>query len=48
MKREDLPKAEPTWVMLAPMAVLAALCLLLGMFPGALTSFASGIVSTVM
>ncbi|MBQ9195919.1 MAG: proton-conducting membrane transporter [Clostridia bacterium] len=48
VKREDLPKAEPTWVMLAPMAVLAALCLLLGMFPGALTSFASGIVSTVM
>ena len=48
VKREDLPKAEPTWIMLAPMAVLAGLCLLLGMFPGALTSFVSGIAATLL
>ena len=48
VKREDLPKAEPTWIMLAPMAVLAGLCLLLGMFPGALTSFVSGITATLL
>ena len=48
VKREDLPKAEPTWIMLAPMAVLAGLCLLLGMFPGPLTSFVSGIAATLL
>ena len=48
IKREDLPKAEPTLVMLAPMIVLAALCLLLGMFPTALTGFVSGIAAGVI
>ena len=48
IKREDLPKAEPTWVMLAPMIVLAALCLLLGMFPGQLTAFVSSIAGSVL
>ena len=44
----DLPKAEPTAVMLAPMLLLAALCLLFGMFPGALTGFVSSIASAVL
>ena len=37
LPREALPAAEPSRVMLVPMLVLAALCLGLGMFPGALT-----------
>lgn len=48
VKREDLPKAEPTFVMLAPMLVLAALCLLLGMFPAGLTEFVSTLAAAVM
>lgn len=44
----DLPKAEPTAVMLAPMLLLAALCLGLGVFPNALTGFAASIASAVM
>lgn len=46
--REALPKAEPTYVMLLPMMLLAALCLLLGMFPAALTGLASAIASGLM
>ncbi len=48
ISREELPKAEPTWIMLAPMAALAALCLLLGMFPNALTGFVSSIAAAVL
>ena len=48
IQREELPKAEPTYVMLAPMIVLAALCLLLGMFPAGLTAFVQSIAGTVM
>ncbi|MBQ9299437.1 MAG: proton-conducting membrane transporter [Clostridia bacterium] len=48
VKREDLPGAEPTWIMLAPMIVLACLCLGLGMFPTALTGFVGGIASSLM
>ena len=39
----SLPKAEPSMMMLAPMLVLSALCLFLGMFPNALTAFAASI-----
>ena len=48
VKREDLPGAEPTWIMLAPMIVLACLCLGLGMFPTALTGFVGGIASSLL
>ena len=48
VKPADLPKAEPSYMMLAPMIVLAALCLLLGMFPGGLTAFVTSIASAVM
>ncbi|MBQ8536478.1 MAG: proton-conducting membrane transporter [Clostridia bacterium] len=46
--QESLVKAEPTWVMLAPMMLLAALCLGLGMFPTALTNLAAAIAGLVM
>ena len=46
--RASLPKAEPTYVMLAPMIVLAALCLLLGMFPAGLTNFVAAIAAAVV
>lgn len=45
---EDLTPAEPSWLMLVPMAVLACLCLLLGMFPSALFSFVSAIASALI
>ena len=45
---EDLTPAEPSWLMLVPMAVLASLCLLLGMFPSALFSFVSVIASALI
>ncbi len=43
-----LSKAEPTALMTVPMLVLAALCVLLGMFPGALTSFLQAIAGGVL
>lgn len=46
--RETLPNAEPTYVMLAPMLLLAALCLGLGMFPTGLTEFAASIAAAVL
>ena len=46
--REAIQKAEPTWVMLAPMMVLAAACLLIGMFPTALANLAQAIAAAVM
>lgn len=48
VSRDSLVKAEPTWVMLAPMMLLAALCLLMGMFPTALTDLAAAIASVVV
>ena len=45
---EDLTPAEPSWLMLVPMAVLACFCLLLGMFPSALFSFVSAIASALI
>ncbi len=44
----DLSRKEPTWRMWVPMLILAALSVLLGLFPTALTDFFSGIASTVL
>ncbi len=41
-------KAEPSWRMLVPMIALTALMLGLGMFPGGLIDFFSGIAAAVM
>ena len=43
-----LKKAEPNWLMLAPLAILGLLALVLGLMPGALTEYIAGIVSQVM
>ena len=43
-----LRKKEPNWVMLLPMVILAALAVLLGVFPGVLTEFISGITGAVI
>ena len=43
-----LQKKEPNWVMLLPLVILAALAVLLGVFPGALTEFISGIAGAVI
>ena len=43
-----LKKCEPVKMMLVPLLVLAALAILLGVFPGTLTNFVSDIVSGVM
>ena len=44
----DLEKAEPSALMWAPMMLLAALCLLLGMFPGPLTDFIGGLAGALI
>ena len=43
-----LQKKEPNLVMLLPLGILAALAVLLGVFPGALTEFLSGIAAAVV
>ena len=42
------PKAEPGWRMLAPLCLLAAAALILGMFPGALIAFAQALARAVL
>ena len=44
----ELKKREPNWVMLLPLLVFAVLAVLLGVFPGFLTDFISGIIGTVV
>ncbi|MBQ7455381.1 MAG: proton-conducting membrane transporter [Clostridia bacterium] len=46
--REALPKAEPSAAALLPLAILAALCLALGMFPGLLTDFVGGVAAALV
>lgn len=43
-----MKKKEPNWVMGMPLLVLAALAVLLGVFPGALTEFLSDIIGAVL
>ena len=43
-----LKKKEPNLTMLVPLLVLATLAVLLGVFPGALTDFLSGIIGAVL
>lgn len=45
---QSLKKQEPVKVMLMPIIILAALAVLLGVFPTALTDFISGIVQAVL
>jgi multicomponent Na+:H+ antiporter subunit D len=40
----SLEKKEPNWVMLIPLLILAALAVLLGVFPGVLTEPLSGLI----
>jgi multicomponent Na+:H+ antiporter subunit D len=44
----DKKDKEPSWGMLLPLMILAALCVILGVLPGPLTSFASGIAASLM
>ncbi len=41
-------KKEPSWRMWVPMVILAALSVLLGLFPNALIDFFTGIAGTVL
>ena len=43
-----LEKKEPTWVMLAPLVLLAAAALLIGVFPGFLIHLSEGIAALLM
>ena len=43
-----LQKKEPNLTMLVPLLIMAALAVLLGVFPGVLTDFLSGIIAAVM
>ena len=43
-----LQKCEPNWIMLIPLLVFGVLAVLLGVFPGVLTDFISGIIGTVV
>ena len=44
----NLQKKEPNLTMLVPLLILAALAVLLGIFPGVLTDFLSGIIGAVL
>jgi len=46
--REALPPSEPGWAMRIPMLILAALCLLGGMFPGAILEATQSIAAAVV
>ena len=43
-----LQKKEPNLTMLVPLLIMAVLAVLLGVFPGALTNFLSGVIAAVM
>ena len=45
---ETLEKKEPNLTMLVPLLILAALAVLLGVFPGALTQFLAGIIGSAL
>ena len=45
---DKLEKKEPNLIMLVPLLILAALTVLLGIFPGLLTAFLSGITGAVL
>ena len=43
-----LKKKEPNWTMLVPLLILAALAVVMGVFPGVLTEFLSGIIGAAL